>query len=70
MSSGILWLLPEYRVNEEDHFVRLIAPNGREVCCFGESADPREIERECFEHAAKVDSATGRLERLLEAKRG
>lgn len=35
------------------------------IATFGESADPREIERECFDHAARVDAACGFLERLL-----
>lgn len=62
-------LLPGYRLDDDTDTPRLIAPNQHTVCTFGENADPREIERECREHAAKVDSAIGLVERLLDSKR-
>lgn len=66
---AVLNLLPDYSLNEEAGLVRLIAPNGQEVCAFSPNADPREIERECLEHAAKVDAALGLVKRLLEQRR-
>lgn len=61
-------LLPGYRLEEDSEFAYLMAPNGHEVSVFTLSADAREIERECFEHAAKVDAALGLVKRLLEQR--
>lgn len=64
-----LTLLPGYLLEEDSEFVSLIAPNGKEVSTFTLNADPREIERECRQHARKVDVAIGLLERLLQQRR-
>lgn len=63
------YLLPGYRLNDDNDLPRLIAPNRKEVCVFGPGADPREIERECREHAGRVDAAIGLVERILDSKR-
>ncbi len=49
---------------------RLLAPNEKTVCIFGSGWRMEAVEEAAKEHAEKIDVALGRLERLLEEKRG